>query len=133
MDGMKHTPKKTKAGGVILRYDLAVPHVLLIIEKDGSFGFPKGKVKKQETYEQAALRECSEESGIRNLPRGKDLGAFAVKRDFIHFFMYQLSGKIQYTVPEEAIRWLTVSQASERLSDEQANILQCALHRIKQP
>ena len=53
-------PQMAAAGGLVL----CGGHVLLI-RKHGLWDIPKGKVKKREAHERCALREISEETGIR--------------------------------------------------------------------
>lgn len=56
------------AGGVILRRrEGGGVEVLLIEDSYGNWGFPKGHVEGVETPEEAALRECREETGLLNL------------------------------------------------------------------
>ena len=47
---------------------------VLVREKSGSVGLPKGHVEKGETPEQAALREIREETGLTMVP--KEAGAY---------------------------------------------------------
>lgn len=55
------------AGGIVLRYDRAGrPEVACIYrEARGDWTFPKGKLDSGETFEEAALREVFEETGMR--------------------------------------------------------------------
>ncbi len=53
-------PQMAAAGGLAL----CGGHVLLI-RKHGLWDIPKGKVKKKEAHERCALREVSEETGLR--------------------------------------------------------------------
>jgi 8-oxo-dGTP pyrophosphatase MutT (NUDIX family) len=53
-------PKMAAAGGLVLCGDHA-----LLIRKHGLWDIPKGKVKKKEAHERCALREVSEETGLR--------------------------------------------------------------------
>lgn len=53
-------PQMAAAGGLVL----CGGHVLLI-RKHGLWDIPKGKVKKKEPHERCALREVSEETGLR--------------------------------------------------------------------
>ena len=53
-------PQMAAAGGLVL----CGGHVLLI-RKHGLWDIPKGKVKKKEPHERCALREISEETGLR--------------------------------------------------------------------
>lgn len=53
-----------KAGGGFVRNELGE---FLVIKRRGVWDLPKGKKSKKESIKQAALREVSEESGIRSL------------------------------------------------------------------
>ncbi|MEK7577580.1 MAG: NUDIX domain-containing protein [Patescibacteria group bacterium] len=55
------------AGGVILRLHNTVWQVLLIKDMSGNWTFPKGKLEKNETSRDAAIREIWEEVGMKNL------------------------------------------------------------------
>lgn len=56
------------AGGVILRRgEENAVEVLLIEDSYGNWGFPKGHVEEGETSEDAARRECTEETGLTSL------------------------------------------------------------------
>jgi 8-oxo-dGTP pyrophosphatase MutT (NUDIX family) len=79
------------AGGVILRRrESGVVEVLLIEDSYGNWGFPKGHVEGVETSEQAALRECREETGLANLrtiaPIGTTDWYFRSGRGLVHKF-----------------------------------------------
>jgi 8-oxo-dGTP pyrophosphatase MutT (NUDIX family) len=55
---------------------------LTVEEKTGKWWIPGGKVETSETFEQAALRECQEETGIQVQLKGiirLDYGKFADK------------------------------------------------------
>jgi len=63
------------AGGVILRRLADEPsEVLLIKDAYGNWGWPKGHVEAGESLEAAALRECSEETGLTRLRISERLG-----------------------------------------------------------
>jgi len=79
------------AGGVILRRkENGSVEVLLIEDSYGNWGFPKGHVEGGETSEEAALRECREETGLRNLrtiaPIGTTDWYFRSGRGLVHKF-----------------------------------------------
>ena len=58
---MKH---EHSAGAVLYTMRQGVPHFVLVVEKSGYCGFPKGHLEGEETEEQAALREILEETNI---------------------------------------------------------------------
>ena len=52
--------------GVILYTDKnGFREYVLIMEPSGTYGFPKGHIKRNETELECALRECFEETGIK--------------------------------------------------------------------
>lgn len=57
------------AGGVIYRYAGNDGSIDVLLIRDGydNWGFPKGHLEGQETSEEAALRECREETGLDHL------------------------------------------------------------------
>lgn len=58
------------AGGIVTAPD----GTMLLIQRNGRWDLPKGKVEPGETLLQAALREVTEETGIQNLkPQTSDL------------------------------------------------------------
>lgn len=64
------------AGGVILRRgEGGAVEFLLIEDSYGNWGFPKGHVEAGETAEDAARRECSEETGLAGLRTIAPIGA----------------------------------------------------------
>ncbi len=62
------------AGGVLYRRAPAGPEVLVIKDRYGQWGLPKGHVENEEAPLEAAIRECSEETGILGLQPGPPLG-----------------------------------------------------------
>lgn len=119
------------AGGVVIDADAELPRVLLVHRpRYDDWSFPKGKLDPAETFEQAAIREVEEETGlkcriIRELAtmryeyqtrnKGK-LKPKAVR----YFLMERVSGKIR--VPGEEVdraSWLGIDRALRKLSYEQ--------------
>jgi len=56
--------KQTSAGGVIFKKNNGVQIILISVRNGQSWCLPKGIVNKDETTEEAALREVSEETGL---------------------------------------------------------------------
>ena len=59
--------RESSAGGVVFRMDEGTPLFLLIRDSYANWGFPKGHIERDESAEEAALREVREETGLREL------------------------------------------------------------------
>lgn len=108
----------TKAGGVL--------HYVIVAEKDGHFGLPKGHVEAGESEREAALREIQEETGL--CPR--ILEGFLIQTEYP-----SLSGGIKYTTyflaqfsPQEPLRY-----NREELSGAELLPFEDAYAKIKHP
>ncbi len=135
--------REFSAGGVIFHSHNGKTHVLLIKDSYGRWSLPKGHIEKGETSEQAALRECAEETGI---PLG-DLKAVEKLGDIK--YVYQLHGKkifkavsfflveskttaLKHQWEVQDAQWFSPDEAAEKI--EYANtkeIMKKALKRIK--
>jgi 8-oxo-dGTP pyrophosphatase MutT (NUDIX family) len=117
------------AGGVIYRRrpDEAL-EVLLIKDGYGNWGWPKGHVEAGETLEAAALRECSEETGLSRLQIGEWVGTtdwyFRAGDRLIHkfcdYFLVE-ADPAELTLPRQAegiqaCRWLPAEDAGAQLT-----------------
>ena len=78
-----------------------VVHCLVIRDRYGQWGFPKGHLEHGESSEQAALREVNEETGLTNLELSLPLGvtdwSFRAKGGVVHksgafYLMYSEEG-----------------------------------------
>lgn len=129
-------PIKYKAGVVPYRFiDDDKVEMLLITAREypDSWIFPTGKVKKGETLEQAAARECAEESGY-TVNIGDKLREIDVEhKNSIHrfvFFMGQVTGKIKNYETDREQKWVP----SAKLLENTAEIFQpAALVAITKP
>ena len=97
----------------------------LLIFRRGKWDLPKGKVDKGENYQQAALREVAEETGLKSISISKPListyhtyphkGELALKKTY--WFSMDFSGD-EAPIPEteediEEARWFNVSELNE--------------------
>ena len=103
--------KRNHANIVLINED---GKILLVSRKDDhkDFGLPGGKVDKGETYEEAAIRELKEETGIK----AKNLECiFAMHRKgrMGYTFIAEYSGKIDYDEKAEphVVKWGKMKEA----------------------
>ena len=61
---LEHKEVRRTAGGIVVRVIDGILHCLLILDRYGKWGLPKGHLEDGETLEQAALREVEEETGL---------------------------------------------------------------------
>jgi 8-oxo-dGTP pyrophosphatase MutT (NUDIX family) len=106
------------AGGLVLRDgDVAVVHR----PRYDDWSLPKGKLDPGEDFEQAALREVEEETGLRCV-LGRKLGDATYKvpkgrMKLVRFFEMQPEGG-EFTPNDEVdeLRWLPIAEARETLT-----------------
>jgi len=111
--------RSTHGGGVVFKLTSEGPRYLLV-EASGTRGrwvFPKGHVENGETAAIAALREVTEEAGVRARPirRLRPVGQKKEgERISIVYFLMAYAGR---TTPLEKrrVRWLTFDEAIEAL------------------
>jgi 8-oxo-dGTP diphosphatase len=106
------------AGGLVLRDD----HVAVVHRpKYDDWSLPKGKLDEGEDFEQAALREVWEETGIR-CSLGRELGdtTYTDHKDrskLVRYYeMRPESGEFTPNDEVDELRWIPIEDASEVLS-----------------
>ena len=119
------------AGGIVIDDEAEMPRVLLVHRpRYDDWSFPKGKLDPGETFEQAAIREVKEETGLKcriirelaTMRYGyKTRNKGRIKPKAVHYFlMERVSGKVR--VPGEEVdraSWLSIDRALRKLSYEQ--------------
>ncbi|MGY8776589.1 MAG: NUDIX hydrolase [Longimicrobiales bacterium] len=135
------TTIETSAGGVVIRMIEGVRHVLIILDPYKKWGLPKGHVEGEETPEQAAVREVTEETGLTDLRPSEELVTidwhFRARGRKVHkyttfFLMYSDTGE---PVPEtgEGItecEWVPLHLAHQRISYENASEVVQIAHQL---
>ncbi len=124
------------AGGVVISGD-----ELLFIYRRGKWDLPKGKIDKDETHEDAALREVAEECGISGQKIAKKLPStfhiykfpFADNKEewifkqtywFEMHYSGSLAGRPQIEEDITAVKWLSRFQLDEVVSNTYENLKQ---------
>ena len=122
-----------KAGVVTYRQESDGTYAILIItarRQRDAWIFPVGTVDPGETLEQAAARECMEESGytVRTGPllKALDLASKSGRRRF-SFFAAQITGEVDEYETDRRRRWVPLTQLVETVSEAFAPVARAAL------
>lgn len=129
------------AGAVVVRRgEGGAIDVLLIEDSYGNWGFPKGHVEAGETSEEAALRECSEETGLASLRTIASIGTTdwyfrsggGLVHKFCDYFLLETPGgseaRPQHGEGIKACSWLNPDDAVARITYANARtVLQAGL------
>ena len=124
--------KEVSAGRVIYRQTDDGYYFVLIKDAYDKWTFPKGKVDGNEKLEVAALRELSEETGLKKLTEHGYLGETEVKvhkpgekpyRKLIKYFLVEAKDQ-KLTVPDvselQDVQWFSLHEAIDRLDYDNA-------------
>ena len=100
------------AGGVVVRDGR-----VLLIHRDryDDWSLPKGKLEPGETWEDAALREVEEETGVR-AELGAYLGETSYGEKVVRWWRMTTSDDAAPSNEVDAVRWATPDEATEILS-----------------
>lgn len=75
----ENIPEEIQSGGLVYRSHNGIYQIALVLDVFGYWTFPKGRLEKGETHQQALKREIAEEIGIQKIEIIKELG----KRTYI--------------------------------------------------
>jgi 8-oxo-dGTP pyrophosphatase MutT (NUDIX family) len=111
------------AGGVLhrTRGDGAVEVLVIHRPRYGDWTLPKGKLEEGESVEDAALREVSEETGIR-AEIERRIGETSYRdrhrrpKRVTYFAMHPVSGEFMPNDEVDEVRWVTTGEARDLLS-----------------
>jgi 8-oxo-dGTP diphosphatase len=112
------------AGGVVCRRAGGALQVALVHRpRYDDWSFPKGKLDKGESWEDAALREVEEEIGVRcrlgaELPPTSYLDPKGRDKVVRYWLMEPLEGEFEPSDEVDEMRWLAPADAEELLSYE---------------
>jgi 8-oxo-dGTP pyrophosphatase MutT (NUDIX family) len=110
------------AGGVIIKTERERPFVLLIKDGYGHWTWPKGHIEKGESPEDAALREITEETGLKKIGIEAKIGEqtyyFKLKGELIfktvYIFLVKASAREKLVIQASEIadaKWLPAEDA----------------------
>ena len=115
-------PEVRAAGGVLVRSGPRRPEVAVIHRpKYGDWSLPKGKLDDGEDFEQAALREVEEETGMR-AELGPELSPISYRdrkgrsKLVRYWLMRVVDGEFAPGPEVDELRWLDPDSAQELLS-----------------
>lgn len=127
---LKKLPNVVAGGGKVYNDEGEI----LFIYRNDKWDLPKGKAERNETIEETAIREVTEETGVDGLQISKPLevtyhifkrnGRYKIKITYWFEMKTSFSGKL-YAQEEEGITkvaWLDSVQANEALENSYANI-----------
>ncbi|MGZ8665974.1 MAG: NUDIX hydrolase [Solirubrobacterales bacterium] len=122
------------AGGVVVRDAGPASRIVVIHRpKYGDWTLPKGKLDPGEGFEQAALREVEEETGLR-CELGRELGSVSYSdrkgrtKLVRYWLMRPLGGEFEPNDEVDELRWLDRRDAGELLTyDHDVELVAAAL------
>jgi 8-oxo-dGTP pyrophosphatase MutT (NUDIX family) len=126
----KKLPVVEAGGGMVINSKKEI----LFIYRNSKWDLPKGKLEKNETHEQAALRETQEETGIEGLEVKKFItktyhifkrnGKFKLKITYWYEMFSDYDGKFKPEKSEniEKVKWKNFEKTQKALQDSYENI-----------
>jgi 8-oxo-dGTP pyrophosphatase MutT (NUDIX family) len=120
--------KVISAGGIVVRNNPEKQILLTIFTHIKGLGFPKGHVEEGETFEAAAIREVTEETGLTELEIVKKLGVYsrmATERDKtpvskdIHMYLMKSNKPDFHQEAEEKYGWFNMVDAINQMAIEE--------------
>ena len=111
--------KWLSAGGVVFRKSGRIALVKQRARRGGwKWTFPKGRVDRGETIEEAAIREVLEESGL-HVRLGVHVGAWEGTRNVIHYFVMDYVRNVgEFDEETLAVRFVEITRARKLLSSK---------------
>jgi 8-oxo-dGTP pyrophosphatase MutT (NUDIX family) len=133
--------RAVSAGGVVVRHGVAGPEVVICgRDSDGVWGLPKGTPDEGESLEAAAVREVSEETGLKaEIVKKIGVAEYWFARDgvryhkWVHHYLMRATGgstaehdteydRVEWFPIEEAIRTLTFDNDKQMVARAKADL-----------
>ncbi len=131
--------REISAGGVV--WNRKTNKILLIKDSYGRWALPKGLIEKGETSEQAAVREVSEETGLKNINIIEKLGEIKyfyqlhgerIFKIVIFFLLETEEIKLMHSWEIKGADWLEPQDAAEKIEYKNSKeIVNKAIEKIK--
>jgi 8-oxo-dGTP diphosphatase len=125
------------AGGIVLRHAAGGRREVAVVHRPGrdDWSLPKGKLAVDESFEDCALREVEEETGLRcRLGRFVGYTEYRDRRDrpkmVAYWLMDPLDGEFAPSDEVDEMRWLELTIARRALSYERDRDLIAALDSV---
>lgn len=121
------------AGGVVIKKNNASWFLLLLMDKNDNWTFPKGLIEENESPEKTAAREITEETGIKNIKLHKKITPIQYYYKFegelikktVHYFLFEAFGEEAiYPQTEEGIKevaWFELEKARQIVGYKKTN------------
>ena len=126
-----------QAGAVVVRRVTEEPEYLLITSGSGKWIFPKGLVERDETFQQAALKEVREEAGVEGVLQAEPLEEYTdekwLRKVRVRMFLMEYSGDsaVWPEADSRQRRWLSFDEALARLKKRKLRrVLEAARDRV---
>lgn len=118
--------RQFSAGGVIIKKERGKPRVFLIKDSYGRWTWPKGHIEKGEKPEVAALREITEETGLKKIEILKRIGKqeyyFTLKKKLIfktvYIFLIKAAARQKFRIQTREIEkggWFSAEEALKKI------------------
>ncbi len=119
--------REFSAGGIVIKRERGRLKILLIKDGYGRWTWPKGNIGKEESRENAALRETQEETGLKKLQIIEKLGRinyfYRLHGNLIfktvYLFLMEAKGREKFKIQTSEIRnakWFTPEEALETVA-----------------
>ncbi len=118
--------KHFASGGVIVKKEDGKLNVLLIKDSYGHWTWPKGHIEKEESSEEAALREVREETGLKTLEIIEEIDSqeywYTLKRvkvhKIVHIYLIKAKSGEKLKIQKEEIqegKWFLPEEATKTI------------------